>query len=130
MVTAAVILITLLFLIGYVMVARQTYAHVMRRNLNDRIVRNRLLYPRLFAKDGPTPRGYDDSDRGAAHLDSMLAALFWPAFLACRVVVHVLSRGLDLTPPIERAERDAAELAALRRQAKDLGLPMPGDGIR
>lgn len=56
-------------------------------------------------------------------------ALFWPVVLPVRAFyrsVLFFSGGTLFRTPIEREEAEREELEQLRRQARELGLPMPG----
>jgi hypothetical protein len=61
-------------------------------------------------------------DRVLALMMGLLVSIVWP------VALVVLWVSTWLRAPIEVAEDERRELAALRRQAEELGLPMPGTG--
>jgi hypothetical protein len=106
-----------------------TYGWRLAVHLVDREIRRTMrAYPHLY----PTvPAAVAELDRGEMTFYGFAIALIWPLTAPARGI-HRLARlatgtGLFVTPTEKQDARDR-ELAALRQQAHDLGLPMPNTG--
>jgi hypothetical protein len=117
--------------IAFVAATRMTMHRIAANEIHKR--ENDPFYGSLAEKRGwPVTEGMDV---GLAVSIGLGVAAFWPLAVVLGIIL-LLFRGF--TPKIERdyekQQRDAAELAALRKLAREHNLPMPGaesaDGAR
>lgn len=66
-------------------------------------------------------------DRGGLLAVATVLALLWPVVMPLRGAYRLLFDTGLLTTPAEREAKERAELKALRKQARELGLPMPSN---
>lgn len=69
----------------------------------------------------------NDNDRASAAVFGGFLALIWPAALTARTAWRLVKRNSRLETPKEKLAAQQREIAELRRQAREYGLPMPGD---
>jgi hypothetical protein len=92
--------------------------HEIRRHMRN--------YPSLY----PTvEKASAETDRGMSIFAGYAVAIIWPVSLPARGLYRLisenpLSSALFVTP-IEKQDARDRELKALRRQAREMGLPMP-----
>jgi hypothetical protein len=90
-------------------------------HLLDAEVRGRSIYT--------TAEEAAASWRGLSMLSGFGLALFWPVVAPVRGVYRVASSGGLFRTPTEREETQRRELEALRKLAREHGLPMPGGDV-
>lgn len=85
----------------------------------------------LEALERDFPRsGLDNTDRAFAAALGVGLALAWPIALPVRIAWRAVTRRGLLQTPTERAAAERRELEALRKMAREHGLPMPGEDGR
>ena len=113
-------------MIGWLILAVYSFGYgyclrTMARKMIDKDAREEVARRSdrpYYAKPDTGPL-VDAEDRIAHVLTALVVSLFWPAVL----IVLAVARGIKSPAEITYAEKQ--ELEALRKQAKDLGLPMP-----
>lgn len=104
------------YLVGYGYCVRTMARRMIDKDAREEVAR-RSDRPH-YAKPDASPL-VDTEDRILHVLIALVVSLFWPAVL----IVLAVARGIR--SPAEIAYAEKQELEVLRKQAKDLGLPMP-----
>lgn len=112
-------------MIGWVILAAYVLGFVLllRWNVRRMMVRLDRSVERWQYEDIKTRAR--NGDRGLYLLGALALTTFWPVTIPCGAAWRRFMATDLIRTPTELAERDRKELAALRTQAHDLGLPMP-----
>lgn len=122
-----------IYVVGYLATARVIYSMLVRDAIEEAEEKNRKLnHDRTGRPYQIRSKGYefDEEEQGLCLGKAVGLGALWPLVITVGPAIAFIGRTTKAEKDMKRRADEAKELEALRKQAKELGLPFPNIDIK